>query len=364
MIVWFNCKISDIRLTPQPRYHLRTDDRLDVAKYSLASFRPLDEVTSKWIFNFELADGCAGKEEEFGAWIRENFPEDKTVINWYRCNNYEQWQEIADLINAESDNLIFPAGNEDHIFMDSDIELFKEGLDLVANDPDPNAVLFTSHFPETMRASYYYNSEGITKNGHFTWYSMGNNDALRVMKKDFFNYYVQVIQNNKNTFYRTEDWNSVGLPTCKMYCPTKEQFRHYDGYGHVKIGADVCPPLEIPSGFFEKLMTVKYGYDQREEGCVNINPEMESFFAEDGAGTDYKFSLEDMPAFWQGHVKEIQISPDADQERLMEARDAQLLKMLRVHADWHHVGVTFDETNYPTVDRVNCWTKAVDFTDD
>ena len=91
---------------------------------------------------------------------------------------------------------------------------------------------------------------------------------------------------------------------------------------------------------------------------------MESFFAEDGAGTDYKFSLEDMPAFWQGHVKEVQINPDADSEQLMEARDAQLLKMLRVHADWHHVGVAFDENNYPTVDRVNCWTKAVDFTDD
>jgi hypothetical protein len=272
MIVWFNCKISDIRLTPQPRYHLRTDDRLDVAKYSLASFRPLDKVTSKWIFNFELADGCAGREEEFGAWIRENFPEDKTVINWYRCNNYEQWQEIADLINAESDNLIFPAGNEDHIFMDSDIELFKEGLELVANDPDTNAVLFTSHFPETMRASYYYNPEGITDNGHYAWYSMGNNDALRVMKKDFFNYYVEVMKNRNMTFYRTEDWNSVGLPTCKMYCPTKEQFRHYDGYGHVQIGADVCPPLEIPSGFFEKSMIVKYGYDQRQEGCVNINP--------------------------------------------------------------------------------------------
>jgi hypothetical protein len=364
MIVWFNCKISDIRLTPQPRYHLRTDDRLDVAKYSLASFRPLDEVTSKWIFNFELADGCAGKEKEFEDWIRENFPADKTVINWYRCNHYEQWQEMADLVNAEDDELIFPAGNEDHIFMDTDIELFKEGLELVKNDSDPNAVFFTSHYPELARCSFYFNPEGITENKHFTWYVLGSNDALRVMKKGLFNEYVQKIKNNKNIFYRTEDWNQLSLPVCKIYCPTKEQFRHYDGYAHVRIGADIAPPLEIPAGFFDKSMTIKYGFDQREEGAVNINPQMESFFAEDGAGTDYKFSLEDIPLFWKEHIKEIQINPDSDSEQLIEARDAQLLKMSRCEAHWDFMGIVFDNNNYPPAERVNCWTKSIDFTDE
>jgi len=111
-------------------------------------------------------------------------------------------------------------------------------------------------------------------------------------------------------------------------------------------------------------MTIKYGNDQREEGAVNVNPQMESFFAEDGAGADYKFSLEDIPAFWQGHIKEVQTNPDCDQDQLMEARDAQLLKMSRIYANWHHVGVVFDDSNQPRVDRVNCWTKAVDFTDD
>jgi len=46
--------------------------------------------------------------------------------------------------------------------------------------------------------------------------------------------------------------------------PTKEQFRHFDGYAHVGIGADYAPPLEIPPGFFEQSITIKYGFDEND----------------------------------------------------------------------------------------------------
>ena len=53
MIVWFNCKITDERLNPQNiiRYNLRDDNRFDVARYSFASFAPLEPLVSKFIFN-------------------------------------------------------------------------------------------------------------------------------------------------------------------------------------------------------------------------------------------------------------------------------------------------------------------------
>ena len=56
MIIWFNCKITDVRLNPQSivRYNLRNDNRFDVARYSFASFAPLEPLTTKFIFNLEM----------------------------------------------------------------------------------------------------------------------------------------------------------------------------------------------------------------------------------------------------------------------------------------------------------------------
>lgn len=81
MIVWFNCKISDIRPNPQPRYHLRNDNRFDIARYSFASFVPLLPLISKIIFNLEMADGHSHQQAEMEEWLRKIFPADKLIIN-------------------------------------------------------------------------------------------------------------------------------------------------------------------------------------------------------------------------------------------------------------------------------------------
>lgn len=357
MIVWFNCKITNTRLHPQSivRYNLNTDDRFDVARYSFASFAPLEPLVNKFIFNLELADDCAGREQEMSDWLLHLFPEHKIELNWYRVNDIEGWRKVLNTMDEMGESLIFPAGNEDHIFMDDSVDVFKRGLELIAADPNPYATFMTSHYPESIRAASFFKGTP-SECGNFVAYEMVNNDAIRVMKRDYFAWYVDQIKAPAYVF-RTEDWNSFAIQTNKLYIPTKEQFRHYDGYVHVGVGPEVCPPLEIPVSFFDK-MTIRYGFDDRNEGCVNINPAAKDFYTVDPVnGTDYKYTLDTLPLFWRRHIKEIISADDIDAHKMNLAYDVHLLQMTRININWWHVGATFNETNWPPAKWINNHTK-------
>lgn len=362
MIVWFNCKISDIRPNPQPRYHLRNDNRFDIARYSFASFVPLLPLISKIVFNLEMADGHAHQQAEMEEWLREIFPADKLIINWYRCNNIAQWREMQTVFNEIDDDLIFPAGNEDHIFMDSKPDILKSCLNGTKLNDAVNIVVMTSHWPESIRAAHHFNGIHFSQ-GLWSCYQTGNNDAIRIMKKEFFNWYIDQVKNPDMFVFRTEQWNAIALPENLLVVPTKEQFRHFDGYTHVGIGAEYVPPLEIPPGFFDKNITIKYGFSERDSNCVNVNPTVENLYAADGIGTDYKWCLEDIPAFWKPYIKEIIIADDIDEIAMKEARDINLLTMSRLHFSWPHYGVNFDESNYPPVEWLNPHMLLAEFSD-
>ena len=361
MIIWFNCKITDVRLNPQSivRYNLRNDNRFDVAKYSFASFAPLIPLTTKFIFNLEMADGYEGREEEMAAWLESIFPEDKLSIHWHRCNNIAQWREVKAEMDLLDDDLIFPAGNEDHIFLDDNIEVFREGLELIAEDPDPCAVLMTSHYPESVRAASYYSGQPAGSN--YVTYRMGNNDAIRVMKKQYFEWYLDQVTNPDQFIFRTEHWNNINMVSNKLYIPLKEQFRHFDGYHHVQVGPDVCPPLEIPPGFFEG-MTIRYGFDDRQADAVNINPQAKDLYTVDPElGTDYRFTLDTLPEFWKPYIKEVVIAANLDKEKMDQAYDTYLLSLTRIFINWHHVGAVFDDSNWPPASWINNYTRAYVF---
>lgn len=364
MIVWFNCKITDQRLNPQSviRYNLRNDNRFDIAKYSFASFAPLAPLVSKFIFNLELADEHKGREAEMEDWLRQTFPADKLVMHWFRANNIAQWRAFQEEIKDINDDLIFPAGNEDHIFLDSNIDVFKKGLELISADSDPYAVLMTSHWPESIRAAYVYSGH-VSDCNNYVWYNMPNNDAIRVMKRFYFDQYVDAVTNPDMLVFRTEHWNSIGLVNNKIYVPTKEQFRHFDGYAHVQVGPDICPPLEIPPNFFSNLK-IRYGYNDRQSDALNINPVAENLYTVDQThGTDFKYVQSEFPAFWSKYIKEMEVNQDLDNEQANEEYDKFLLSMTRIYINWHHVGIIYNDNNWPPASWLNNHTKKYLFTD-
>ena len=129
MIIWINCKISNTRHKQTRDYkvpergNLPTEERFDVARYSFASYVPLEPFISKIIFSLVLDDCCAGREQEMEDWINGLFPKDKTMIIWRRYNNAMEWREIQPVIDSIDDDLLWMQGVEDHPFIGSIREL-------------------------------------------------------------------------------------------------------------------------------------------------------------------------------------------------------------------------------------------------
>jgi hypothetical protein len=307
-----------------------------------------------------MADGFAGREQDMQDWLEGIFPKEKLSLHWHRCNTLDQWKEVKAEIDQIDDPLIFPAANEDHIFMDTDIELFKRGLELVLADPDPLAALMTSHYPESIRAAYYFGGS-LSDCKQYASYYTENNDAIRVIKREYFDWYVSTFPTHINPVFRTENWNSVWLRRNKMYVPLKEQFRHFDGYHHVNVGPETAPPLEIPPGFFESKMNIKYGFNEHDPSCININPAAEHLYAANVNGTDYKFTLQDIPAFWQQYINDYTVADNVDHQAMAEARDKHMIAMTRIPIEWPHMGASFNNTNQPPLQWIQPFMLVTEF---
>lgn len=353
MIVWVNCKITNIRKSsyiydwsPDPRWGLRTHDRIDIFKYSLASMSPLDPLVVHWIFNIDLAGDVKHRQEELEDWIKNNFPKDKTTLLWYRCNNLKQWGEIKDFMDTMTYDLIYPAGNDDYIFMDTDIEYLRRGLDHLRRDPDPDVSMMICHYPEIIGDSYKFAGDTRTDDGLYGVYKHINPGALQIMKRSHFENYLdynrgrngivgsvgychkqKAMMDPDGYIYILEHLIHPGRS--RLYSPTRELFRHFDGYNHVRADPNICPPIEIPSGFFDKSMTIRYGFDLYNYKSVNLNPKSNLFTVDKVRGADYKFCLEDIPIFWKPYIKDIITNDAADINELKICRNRHMLQLAR-----------------------------------
>ena len=110
--------------------------------------------------------------------------------------------------------------------------------------------------------------------------------------------------------------------------PYKELFRHFDGYFHQFISCNQCPSLDIPPGFFENDIKIRYGYDDYKEGWVNINPKNPNYYAHDKSGIDYKFTLQDLPLVWKSRISTIDSNPSIDEEEMLQYRLKAALEMI------------------------------------
>ena len=97
---------------------------------------------------------------------------------------------------------------------------------------------------------------------------------------------------------------------------------------HQKIPNTICPSLDIPRGFFESKIKIRYGYNDYKEGWVNINPKNPNYYASDKTGTDYKITLEDIPLFWKDRIIEIDENPNIDEEEMIQHKLQSILEMI------------------------------------
>lgn len=317
------------------RENLNTYTNFDIFKYSLASLA----VAYPWkkvILKISLDDVYKDRKQELEDFIKEEFKDFKLDLSWQRNEYQKDWIKTYDDLD---DDLIWFYCNHDHIFFDSSTDYLK---DLVNKYRDTKlfSIAF-SHFPECIRtakqgshapprdpATYSINENDISLiNDSF--------DSIQIVSKDLY-YEWWCTGDFNNIKLPRPDWFGIGLaeikqvPYHKVVIPLKEICRHFDGYQHINppITNNQCPAIDIPDGFFEKDIKIRYGYTDYKKGWVNINPMNDDYYAYSISGTDYKFTLEDLPLVWKDRVSVVDSNPDIDETEMVQYRLKSVLEMI------------------------------------
>jgi hypothetical protein len=333
MIVLINVKITEHRLVNSYKNGVRHDypttNRFDVFKYTLSSYSVFSELVSKFVFYIEISNELIHRKEELENFIYENFPKEKLILKWYRNNYIKDWRNVYDEISEINDDIIWLACNDDHVFLDSSLDVLKDGIDILIKDSDPLSAIYYSHWLEGIRIANHFNGE-LQNGGNFVKYRWSIFDGILIIKKERFKKYWFEFEDDGKLWFKPDAFYDVRTPMpSTFYIPTKEIVRHFDGYGHVGNFANIAPPLLIPNGFFEKNIKIKYGYDERYENYVNINPKSTNLYSIDRNGTDYKWLISDIPLFWKNKITDLDINSSSNDDEMKMYRNFNNLNMAK-----------------------------------
>jgi hypothetical protein len=321
------------------RENLKSFSNFDIFKYSLASLAVAYDW-SKVILKISLDDIYKYRQQELEKFIKNEFINFNLILEWKRNEYQNDWKKDYKLID---NNLIWFYCNHDHIFFDSS----KDYLTSLVNDIS-NEELCTvgfSHWPECIRTVRQgFQSNPIFNTSPHPSYKIYDNyasadsinfDSIQIITKDL--YYKWWFEGEFNHIKLPRpDFFGIGLaeikpmPIHKTISPLKEICRHFDGYQHIQpvITNNQCPAIDIPFGFFEKDIKIRYGYNDYKEGWTNINPKNDYYYAYDKSGTDYKFTLNDIPLVWRNRISEIDFNSNIDEEEMIQYRLKSILEMM------------------------------------
>lgn len=355
MILFFSTKITDVRNSKYHRNHWVPDyNRFLIFKYCLASYAPIKHLFKKTIFYLELGSEFEDRKKELQEYIFDLYPD--CELYWYRNDTAMTWRKTCDK-HFQDDDIIWYNGNDDHIFIDYNLDVVEDIINTLKEDSDPLSVLYYSHWPEQCRISKHLNGElNPTKN--LIKYTWSNTDAIHILKGKRLKLMWQgtclepATDGSEKPFldvlYRTDHliWfdNKRSEFTANFYAPTREIVRHYDGYshlvGHSDFYTNTVPPLVIPDGFFEKNIKIRIGYTECKTGYVTFNSSCDLFTATP-TGVDYRWLESDIPLFWRDRITEIDYAPGYDLIQDSLNRDKAFIKNTRLPMTaW---GVHFDE---------------------
>ena len=310
------------------RENLKTFSNFDIFKYSLASLA----VAYPWkkvILKIELDPIYKPRQQELEDFIKDEFQNFDLILNWERNYLQSEWKNDYELLD---DDLIWFYCNHDHIFLDSSTKYLEDLVEKMRGEK--LCSLQFSHYPENIRTAPMNFS---TYKEEDTYLSVVNEnlDSIQIITKDlYYNWWCDG-ELGDVTFPRPDYFGRnlseyKKISHHKMIIPLKEICRHFDGYQHVQpiITNNQCPAIDIPPGFFENNIKIRYGYDDYKEGWVNINPKNDYYYAHNTSGTDYKFTLEDLPLVWKSRISFVDSHTDMNEEEMIQYRLKSIMEMV------------------------------------
>ena len=309
------------------RDNLKSFNNFDIFKYSLASLA-IAYNWSKVILKISLDDCYKHRKDELEQFIKDNFNQFNLVLEWQRSEYQNDWKRDYELLD---DNLIWFYCNHDHIFFDSSKDYLAELVNEM-KDEELCSLQF-SHWPENIRTAK--KNPKYTIHSNYISFESINFDSIQIITKELYRRWWFEGEFNHVKLGRP-DFFGIGLaeikpmPMHKVIVPFKEICRHFDGYQHIPLVIDnnQCPAINIPIGFFENNIKIRYGYDDYKEGWTNINPKTINYYAYDTTGTDYKFTLNDLPLIWKNKISVIDSNIKTDDDEMIQHRLKAIFDMV------------------------------------
>jgi hypothetical protein len=306
MILFMNVLITDKRLSPHFKWErglLPPDNRLDIFKYSLASFRAINNW-SKVVLYIDLDESYKGRWYELQNFIFAEFKEIPTNIFKYRLTKQSEWQRaLKQDILDDADDLVWFFCNDDHIFIDTNVNMLNEMIARLKISPHEYNGAYMSHWPELSKRAI--DQSWIKYQNHWEG-AMATNDSIQLVNKNWLRNIWFEHDYNEALMPRTDYTTQAMAPTTYYCIPGTEQCRHYDGYTHVGISINEWPPLRIPPGFFDNDIKIRYNWDRNVDGWVNIAPYKKNFTTIDPNGTDYRFKYNEYPLCWKNRISKVE----------------------------------------------------------
>lgn len=333
MILFLSVFITDNGSKWHRGHYGTSYDRLNVFKYTLASYSVI-----KWshvIIYYDLDVSYEDRREELNGWINSLFI--NPIVYDYRLTHQSEWRKaMEEVFSFEDDDLVWFCCNDDHVFIDYDTDLLYR-LEAKLSSMStiyPYVACGFSHWPEGLaystKPSYSPAShQGIIEDTeeYCIVRDWNYNDSIFIVNKNWLKYLWCEVDYGDIRLARPDWVTGVRLVPTTTIVPYRELVRHYDVYTHAGIDLNLCPPLQMPDGFFENDIKILYCSQERKPGYVHINPQIENYYSHDLSGVDSRYCLEDLPLFWKNRISTIEVAQEIDRELLLKYRDNAVLKL-------------------------------------
>jgi hypothetical protein len=335
MILFVNVFITRNFATPYDRGRWSSQDRIDTFKYAMAS---MAVIPFSKVFIYAQLDECyMSRSGEINEYLVKLFG-DKLVHRHFRIDKQFKWQAAMEEVFVEKDELIWFTCNDDHVFMDYDLDVFNSIETKMKSMLETNKYIasYISHWPEMLcHANYGRQYPILDRSREFFEVDWVNIDSIQVVSREVLRHW-WFAHDYGNKFLIRTDGNMPGRGpdyihihqdlSLRTLIPLREIARHFDGYSRPYIAggsADInrCTPLFVPAGFFHDHIKISFCKEKRIDDHVHVHPCLTNYSTVDPNGADCKWMLEDIPLFWRDKIAHIEFGPEIDRSTLIHARN-------------------------------------------
>jgi hypothetical protein len=216
--------------------------KLDQLLSTLCSLKKLDLDYADFYLDYD-ADNVKYREvvEDF---ILRKFSKTRICIYSHRLEYFSQWQEAGENIPIDVEFILL-MNNLDHVFVPEAKEYFMQFLRFLKTREE-NAIGCILHWQEfiscigSKKFIQFANEENIFVSKTVATY------GTTIIKPSFFRSWWEKDFTDGNRIVRPDNpfGHSVRFNWAPHYIPSREFFRHLDGYGHVGIAAPQAGPLK------------------------------------------------------------------------------------------------------------------------